>query len=116
MANEPNYTDALHVLFVCSKNRWRSPTAEALFRRTPGIAVRSAGTSRSARRRVSVADLHWADLVLVMEDKHKARLKEGFRDELREVEVCVLDIPDDYRFMDPELIDILTAKCEPLFR
>ena len=68
----------MNILFVCSRNRWRSPTAEQLFRNYPGIAVRSAGTSPSARKHVSLEDVRWADLFLVMEEKHKSRLVAQF--------------------------------------
>lgn len=64
----------LNILFVCSRNQWRSPTAERLFRSHPRVSVRSAGTSPNARKHVSVEDVQWADLILVMEEKHKSRL------------------------------------------
>lgn len=106
--------EPIKVLFVCSKNQWRSPTAEQVFRKDAGLSVRSAGTSRSARRTITVADIRWADLIFVMEDKHRARLRAQFRDELRYKTVHTLDIPDLYRFMDAELVEILRAKAEPL--
>lgn len=95
---------ALNVLFVCSRNQWRSPTAEAVWRRHPGIHARSAGTSAGARHPVSERDLAWADVILVMEEKHKSRLLAGFRQALGDKPVHVLDIPDEYRYMDPELV------------
>ncbi|MEM1088465.1 MAG: protein tyrosine phosphatase [Pseudomonadota bacterium] len=104
----------MHVLFICSMNRWRSPTAEAVFRREKGINVRSAGTSSRAKRTVSVKDLRWADIILVMEQKHKTRLQAQFRDEVRYKDLHVLDIPDDYRYMDQDLIDLLRSKVNPL--
>ena len=64
----------LNVLFVCSRNRWRSPTAEQVWRRHPRVNARSAGTSAGARHPVSAADLAWAHVVVVMEDTHRARL------------------------------------------
>lgn len=97
----------MNLLFLCSKNPWRSPTAERVFEREPGLAVRSRGVSRSARRTVTARDLQWADLVLVMEPKHKQRLLADFPGETRFAEVHVLDIPDEYRYMDPELVEIL---------
>lgn len=100
-------SNPLHVLFICSRNQWRSPTGEALFRRSPGLAVRSAGTSSKARRTVSIADIHWADLILVMEEKHSSRLRADFRPLLRFKELHVLDIPDEFHFMDPELVLLL---------
>lgn len=107
-------TGERHVLFVCSKNQWRSPTAEAIYRRHPGLTVRSAGTARSARRQVSEADLHWADVVIVMEDKHQQRLRAMFPGVLAHTPMHVLDIPDDYRFMDPALIAELRDAIDPL--
>ncbi len=105
---------SVKVLFVCSRNHWRSPTGEEVWRKTPGVEVRSAGTSRNARRRLTLVDIRWADLILVMEDKHKSRIRADFRDEVRFKEIHVLDIPDDYGFMDPELVEIIRDKCEPL--
>jgi predicted protein tyrosine phosphatase len=95
------------VLFVCSRNQWRSPTAEAVFRKRPDVEARSVGTSPNARRTVSAADVKWADVVLVMETKHRQRLQAQFAKLLRFTPLYVLDIPDEYRFMDPELVEIL---------
>tara|TARA_R110000803_G_scaffold47496_2_gene99004 strand:+ start:291 stop:824 length:534 start_codon:yes stop_codon:yes gene_type:complete len=102
------------VLFVCSRNQWRSPTGETVFARVDGVAARSAGTASNARRKISVADIRWADLILVMEDKHKSRIRADFRQEVAYKPVHVLDIQDDYKYMDEELVELLRAKCEPL--
>ena len=96
-----------HVLFICSRNQWRSPTAEQVWRKHPGLAVRSAGTSPNARRVVSANDILWADVIFVMEQKHKSRLVAGFTDLLANKPVHILDIPDEYRYMDPELVELL---------
>ena len=106
--------EPLRVLFVCSRNQWRSPTCAKVWGKTAGVTVRSAGTSRSARRRLSVAEIRWADLILVMEEKHKSRIAAEFRDETRYKPMHVLDIPDNYRFMDPELVEIVIQTTEPL--
>jgi|ERR1043165_362138 predicted protein tyrosine phosphatase len=108
--------EALNVLFICSRNRWRSPTAEQIYRKRPLINVRSAGTARSAKHQVTSADLMWADVVLVMEDKHKKRLMSDFSGEMRYKEIHVLGVPDDYRYMDPELISVLTEAIDPILR
>lgn len=97
--------DKHHVLFICSRNQWRSPTAEQVWRRHPLLSVRSAGTSPSARRRVSADDIQWATVIMVMEEKHKSRLKAEFSRLLDGRVIHVLDIPDDYRYMDPELVE-----------
>ncbi|MFL6656831.1 MAG: low molecular weight protein tyrosine phosphatase family protein [Massilia sp.] len=101
-----------HVLFICSRNQWRSPTAEQVYRKHPELAVRSAGTSPSARRTVSPDDISWATVILVMEEKHKSRLKATFGRLLEGRAIHVLDIPDDYRYMDPELVEQL-EQCVP---
>lgn len=96
-----------NVLFICSRNQWRSPTAETVWRKHPDISVRSAGTSPSARRTVSAADIHWADVIVVMEQKHKNRLVAEFTRLLEHKPIHVLDIPDEYKYMDPELVEML---------
>ncbi len=106
--------ERVHVLFVCSRNQWRSPTAERMFKRHPVIVARSAGTSPNARRRISPADIGWADAIMVMEDKHRDRIVAEYARLLEHKTIHVLDIPDDYTFMDPELIDILAQTVEPL--
>lgn len=99
--------ERLNVLFICSRNQWRSPTAEQLWRRHPKVSARSAGTSANARHKVSIEDIAWADVILVMEEKHKSRLTAEFTRLLSNKRVHVLDIPDEYKFMDPELVEML---------
>ncbi|MCH2081386.1 MAG: protein tyrosine phosphatase [Saprospiraceae bacterium] len=91
-------------LFICSKNEWRSRTAETIFRNDSRFHVKSAGTSRTARIRVSERLLLWADVIFVMEDHHKKRLYEHFAKAMADKEVIVLDIPDEYPYMNEELI------------
>ncbi|CAM2011628.1 low molecular weight protein tyrosine phosphatase family protein [Acanthopleuribacter pedis] len=98
-----------NLLFICSRNQWRSPTAEQIWRKDPNVSVRSAGTSPKARRTVSAADIRWADLILVMEGKHRNRIKASFSALLDHTPIHVLHIPDEYRYMDPELIEILES-------
>ncbi len=108
-------TAPLRLLFVCSRNQWRSPTAEKLFARRPGCEARSAGTEPSARVRVNADHLHWADLIFCMERRHLQRLRERFPDSLAGKRVICLDIPDDYGFMDPELVELLTTALTEYF-
>lgn len=102
-----------HVLFVCSRNRWRSPTAERLFADWPGIETASAGVSPDAEQPVTEELLDWADVILVMEPKHRRKLNEQFPKELRGKRIGCLSIPDDYRFMDPALVTILEVRVPP---
>ena len=101
------------LLFVCSRNRWRSPTAEKLFDGVDGIQARSAGTEPSARIRVTAGHLGWADVIFVMEKKHQRRLSEKFAEELANKPVICLHISDDYQFMQPELVASLQAAVTP---
>lgn len=104
----------IKLLFLCSRNHWRSPTAEVVYQNDPRVEVRSAGVSASAKRRVSEKLLRWADLVLVMEAAHKRKLREDFPEVFHDLRVEVLDIPDDYEFMDPALIELIKTSVEPL--
>ncbi|KQO27034.1 phosphotyrosine protein phosphatase [Acidovorax sp. Leaf76] len=106
--------ERLNVLFICSRNQWRSPTAEQLWRKHPKVAARSAGTSPNARHTVSIDDVRWAQVILVMEEKHKSRLVAEFTRLLENKPVHVLDIPDEYKFMDPELVEMLEQSVNSL--
>ena len=99
-----------HILFVCGRNRARSPTAEQVFADYPGIEVASAGTSRDADVPVTAELLEWADIVFVMENSHRAKLSSLFRGSLQNVKVVRLDIPDDFAFMDSKLVALLKTK------
>jgi predicted protein tyrosine phosphatase len=101
------------VLFVCSRNRWRSLTAEKIFDGVDGITARSAGTEPNARIKVTAGHLSWADVIFVMEKKHLRRLQAKFAQEIAGKKVVCLHIADDYQFMQPELVDILEASVRP---
>ena len=103
-----------HLLFICSKNQWRSPTAEAVWRKRIGYHARSAGTSSKAKKTVSEADVIWADMIFVMEKKHKSRLRAEFGHSLGSTPLFVLDIPDEYQYMDEDLIAELDDKVGTL--
>lgn len=105
-----------HVLFVCSRNRLRSPTAENVFRAWPGITVASAGLKRDAEEFLTREHLAQAELVFVMEAVHKRELIRRFGDELRGKKLICLAIRDDYTFMDPALIEVLQRRVPPHLR
>lgn len=104
---------AHNVLFICSQNRLRSPTAEQVFADWPGIETFSAGLNHSAGNPVTPELLAWADLIFVMERAHRSRLSARFKAHLGGKRVVCLEIPDDYAFMDPDLIRLLKAKVPP---
>jgi len=98
------------LLFVCSRNKIRSLTAEKLMSGVPGYDVRSAGTQPGARVVVTEDHIGWADLIFVMEKSHLQRMRQRFPEALDGKEVIALHIPDDYEFMEPELLEELRAK------
>lgn len=102
-----------NLLFLCSRNKLRSPTAEAVFRGRPGIETDSAGLSPDAEVMLLPEQIEWADLILVMEKVHRTRLNRKFGNHLAGKRVVVLEIPDHYAFMDPELVRLLEARCSP---
>ncbi len=102
----------LRILFVCAMNRQRSVTAERVYRNDARLEVRSGGVRSEAERRVGEADLKWADIVFVMEREHKQWITMRF-EELDLPRIDVLDIPDDFEVMDPELVDLLRATLDP---
>jgi predicted protein tyrosine phosphatase len=104
---------AVKLLFVCSRNRLRSLTAEKIVEGLPGYEVRSVGTQPEARIVVTEGHIGWADIIFVMEKSHLNRLRRKFPDALAAKRVISLLIPDDYAFMDPDLIDELHAKLAP---
>ena len=104
------------VLFVCSRNRRRSLTAETIFRNDPRLDVRSAGTEDAARIKVTAGQLGWADVVVVMEKRHKERLQQKYPDAMSEKKCLCLFIGDDYEFMDAELVDLLRTKMREHFQ
>lgn len=105
----PSGNHPVHLLFICSRNKWRSRTAEELYRDLPGYEARSAGTEPGSRRRVDAGLLGWADLIFVMEAKHRDYLQARFPEALTDKRVICLRIPDDFTYNDPDLIDLLKA-------
>ncbi|MHB1058638.1 MAG: low molecular weight protein tyrosine phosphatase family protein [Rhodanobacter sp.] len=104
------------VLFLCSRNRLRSPTAERVFGTWPHLEVDSAGLADDAETPLSGEQLAWADLIVVMEASHRRRLQARHRSRLKGKRIACLDIPDDYDFMQPELVALLLEKAGPLLR
>lgn len=104
----------MNLLFICSRNKWRSRTAETIFKDRHGFQVRSAGTEPSARIKVNQKLIDWAEMIFVMEKKHRQRLQKNFTLD-PDAEVIVLDIPDEYQYMDPELIEILESSVMNYF-
>lgn len=98
----------MKVLFICTANRDRSPTAEQVFRDMPGWAVRSAGTEPYGETQMTEEMLSWADRIFVMEERHLVSV----------VELCpscskkttVLGIDDEYSRNSAKLVGQLVSK------
>ena len=97
--------DRLKLLFVCSKNKWRSKTAETIFKDNPKLLVKSAGTSSKAQKRITRDLIEWADEIYVMERKHKEIIEMKFG--RMKTKIHILNIPDVYQYMDEDLIEEL---------
>ena len=103
-------------LFICTHNRLRSPTAEQVFATWPGIETDSAGVGADADVPLAPEQLDWAEIVFVMEKDHRSRLSAKFRRHLNGKRIVCLDIPDDYDYMQPELVRLLEKKVAPFLR
>lgn len=95
-----------NLLFVCGRNKWRSPTASNIYKNDQRINVRSAGVSHKSNHQINQSDILWADLIFVFENKYKSWIFEKFRD-FKIPKVINLDIPDTYEYMNPDLIDLI---------
>ena len=107
--------DRIKILFICSRNRRRSLTAETIFKDNPAWDVRSAGTEEGARIKVTAGQLGWADVIIVMEKRHKVRLRQKYPEALAAKPCVCLFISDNYEFMDPDLIELLREKMREHF-
>jgi len=102
------------LLFVCSQNRLRSPTAETVFSEYDGLEVRSAGVDRQAEMPLCGEAIQWADIIFVMEKSHRNKLSKKFQPWLKGKRVICLGIPDEYEYMEPALVELLKQKVFPL--
>lgn len=99
-----------NILFVCSQNRLRSPTAEQVFSSRPDLDVASAGTNNDADNPLTSELVDWADVIVVMEKAHRTKVQKRFRASLNGKRLICLDIPDEFEFMDPTLVKLLQAR------
>jgi predicted protein tyrosine phosphatase len=105
-----------NALFICSQNKLRSPTAEAVFAKWLDVEADSAGTNNDAETPLTPEQIDWADIIFVMEKAHRSKLSKKFRKYLNGKRVVCLDIPDDYEYMQPELVKLLEARVGRFLR
>lgn len=103
-------------LFLCTHNKLRSPTAEHVFASWPGVETDSAGLGADADVVLAPEQLAWAEIVFVMEKKHRAQLSARFRRHLNGKRIVCLDIPDNYRYLQPELVQLLEERAGRFLR
>ena len=87
-----------------------------MFSRVPGIETDSAGLSNDAAVQLSVEQIEWATIIFVMEKAHKNKLGAKFKRHLNGKKIVCLDIPDNYEYMQPELVQLLNMKAGKFLR
>jgi predicted protein tyrosine phosphatase len=105
-----------NILFICSQNKLRSPTAETIFCDIEGFKVLSAGLNNDAEVPITSELVEWAETIFVMEKAQKNKLQKKFRKYINKQRVICLDIPDDYEYMQPELVEILEQNLGNFFK
>ena len=103
----------MNILFVCSRNKWRSLTAETIYKNHSHHQIKSAGTAKSARIKINFKLINWAEIIFVMEKTHQTRLRALFPNEIKEKQLIVLGIKDEYQYMDHQLIALINEKVLP---
>lgn len=91
----------------------RSPTAERIFSKRPDLEVRSAGTAADALVRVNEQMLDWADVIFIMDDLQRRSLRRRFPAHPAVERLVCLEIPDDFTFLQPELVALLERRTSP---
>ena len=103
----------MNILFICSRNKWRSRTAETIFKNDVRHSVKSAGTDEGAKVKLTGKLLNWADIIFVMEDKHKQKIRNKFNSKDYNNKIIVLDIEDTYHYLNAELIETIKISVSP---
>mgnify|MGYP006286134839 FL=1 len=107
----------MHILFICNQGKNRSKTAARLFKNS--CSTNFAGLY--CPKPVTHEQLACADVIVVMEEKHRREIAERFPSIYLQKRIRLLGIPDIYRYGQPELIEMLVRKmreslnliCEP---
>jgi predicted protein tyrosine phosphatase len=106
----PQTAPAKRVLFVCRLNRHRSATAERIFCKRNDLDVRSAGTQEDAMVRVNARMVEWADIIFAMDPMQVEELRRMFPAHPALERVVCLDIPDEFVFLQPQLVELLNER------
>lgn len=106
--SNPFQGDTKKVLCVCSAGLLRSATLQNMLIKEYGYNVRNCGTELSyALIPISEALIHWADeIVFVNKSNYRSVKLDLLEQQIDMGNVFILDIPDNYGFNNPELIEI----------
>ena len=102
----------MKILFVCSANVDRSPTAENIYSGRRDLEVKSAGVSDYARIPVSVELIQWADIILCMEGRHTKKIKKKYPGIIENKIIDSLDVPDEFDYMNKSLVNMIREKTD----
>jgi predicted protein tyrosine phosphatase len=109
-------SEKLNILFVCTINRMRSATAHVVFGNDPRFMVQSAGTDAAAATVLTVEHLDWADVIVVMEKHHRNTIRSRYPKHYETKKIVCLYIPDEFDYMQPELIYLLKTRVEEVYQ
>ena len=113
-SKNPYQGELKKVLCVCSAGLLRSPTAAWVLSNPPfNFNTRACGyNDEYALVVLDEVLLHWADEVVVMDRKQEKVVRDVFN---YKGLVHVLNVPDDYSYRDPELVELMTGKLLEVF-
>ena len=110
--NNPYQGGDKRVLFVCSAGLLRSATAARIY--ASKYNTRAAGSAYYALVPVNDALIAWADEIVFVNQHNRDEVDKTY--DLEELglqkKIVVLDIPDDYGYMHPKLIESFKEQYE----
>lgn len=102
------------ILFICTGNRDRGPTAKALCVQYPNLEARAAGTSKYAITPLTEVMVRETDVLAVMEQGHAEHIREHYAEAAEGKPLHCLDIPDEFQSMEPALVRLLQERLKPI--
>jgi predicted protein tyrosine phosphatase len=111
----PMHQNKQKILFVCTINRMRSATAHTIYKDDSRFEVKSAGTDKSATTVLTNELFTWADAIVVMEKEHRNYIRKNYKDIYNSKRIVCLYVPDNYGYMQQELINLLKARFEEFY-
>jgi protein-tyrosine phosphatase len=110
--NNPYQGQDKKVLFVCSAGILRSATAARIYAKK--YNTRAAGSESYALVPVTNDLLLWANKIVFVNEENYQSVKQYFDLDAYNKDIVILDIPDQYPHMHPELIKHFETQFESL--